>query len=175
MVDCSSIDGVLDHGRLLKGHRLRALWCAVFLPLLFIAVTLGIAITVWIGKMNWDSEVISGLIATNIFGVALFSIFMYLLIKNYRLKKNVIKWLDDSVEVDAFIKRLDLSGLSNIPNQLEISFELRGELIRVKSTSKFISRANNNAFLKYANNNIRLLYSPEYNKVLFPFKCNNTR
>ncbi len=163
------IYGVLDCGRIITKNQMRFLWFSVFLPLLFPLVTLGVAITVWTGNMSWDSEIIGGLIAANVFGIFVLGLLIYVLVGHILLRKNVTKWLEDSVEVEAFVQRPDLYGRSNVPEQLEISFVLDEKTHYIKSTEKRLKKWRNKKFLNYVNSSIKVLFSPKYNRVLFPY------
>lgn len=93
---------------------------------------------------------------------------LYFILKNKFIKKKVMIWLNDAIEIKAYAretKRLPASLLSLEQVAIEVIFKYDGEIVILKNgKQKWLQVAP--YLVKYANKKINILYSPTYNEVM---------
>ena len=161
------VKAVLDYGNILSIPQKRLIYGFMSIPCIMICVSICIVISVSIGVMDWEKNIIRGLIAGNIVCLALFVCLIFILVRDSILCNKIKVWLLDSIEVDAVVEREDKNYDSSIPYQLSVSFILGTSQHKKLSSAKIFLRTRNKIFLKYDQCKIKILYSPKYDIVMF--------
>lgn len=100
-------------------------------------------------------------------------IFLVLILRNERARKEILLWLDDAVETDAHSYLYSTTSAGRGLNELykiKIKFKIDGKHISVLSkdhpTGGGINRGYSLFWRKYIDKGLRILYSPKYEEVM---------
>jgi hypothetical protein len=105
------------------------------------------------------------LIGGNAYSLFLFSVMLWAIIRNKRIKKNYFM-ARDAVETKASVNRLAIISPNYRPSQIQVSFIFNGEKkSKISKPGNAIS-GYHKIFAKYNNKKINILYSPKYDQVL---------
>ena len=120
--------------------------------------------------VEFESIVIFVVVSGNILFVSLMSVAIYIKVKNDRLKKKILLWLEDAIETIAYSKKIGENrvGLPPKATKIRVRFAINGVTYKRESTAKIVGgqRGYLGTYNKYANREIRILYSPKYDEVL---------
>lgn len=161
------INLVLSLGKIFTGFKLLIIKIWLCIPLLSIGITIFGIILIVLGLMEYDIDIMIGLIIINLFALLTFSAFFYIYINN---KKNLEKtklYIQDAIKTTACARRLDLTDIKYKPYQVEIYFEINGsKYSKVSPAGNFI-KGYTTIYAKYCNEKFDILYSPKYDEVMF--------
>lgn len=114
-----------------------------------------------------------------IVGCIFFSVFLPLIIgiliyRNEKQKKEVVRWLDDAIELQAYSRGIDViqSTLSiNNLYKIQVEFKYDGKIYSYESRGKQFSAAKytygyHKVWKDYADIKVNILYSPTYKEVI---------
>lgn len=162
----SKIDASLSQGNFITGKK------AIFLYLMFV-VALSfplLSVIVLFFPSDLDYTIIFALIGGNIMFLALFTVLVYICIKNSRLKQKIIVWLEDAIEIKAYSKKIGENRLGFQPKatKIQIVFKFADQTYVRDSAGKVFGgwQGYLGTYTKYADREIRILYSPKYDEIL---------
>lgn len=93
----------------------------------------------------------------------------YLIIRNERIRKHILQWLEDAVELNADAKVIDVQGVSLLfPRaKVQVSFVLEGrKMTRVSGKQGKIGSGYQNFWRRYDKRSVRILYSARYDQIM---------
>ena len=162
----SDIDLSLSQGQLYGTKQFVALWIAVVSASLLIIVGI---ISVVLSCIEWDSEIFVVGILLMLMGIAFLSVLIYCFVKDKKIKRRVVLWLEDAEKTTAYSSKVDefRVGLSSAV-KIRVKFNLNGlTYTRESSVKAFGGRPGyHDAFKRYMDKQIRILYSVKYDEVL---------
>lgn len=118
--------------------------------------------------LEWDQDMIIGMIALNILAIIAFSVTLWIEKVNIKHRKQVLLWLEDAIEMRAYSMKLDWepAGFFKVI-KIQVQFNYDGENLTRNSIGADKNNVGyNHQFNKYANKEIRILYSPKYDQVM---------
>ena len=170
-MEISKISATLEKGRFYSGALLKFLYFSII-----ICVSI-IPLSIMVGIANIKTEGLANVVVVICLLFVIFGgmtvIFLYILNKNNKLKKEIKIYLQDAVllesqteEVGGAIYRRFYDG-----TKIRICFRYNEKVITKESGNpKKAGRINNGydkVFWKYINRKIYILYSPQYDQVMF--------
>lgn len=161
----SNIDTTLNYGHLNTGKKQGSLYFSLVSMLLLPLLT----ILMLIIQVMWDSQMIFTMVVGDIMTLSFFAVFVYIIVKNNILKKKILLWLDDAVEIKAYSKKTDEYWLGlGIATKIQVKFVVADKTYIKESTAKTFGGRKGylGCYSKYADREIRILYSPKYDEVL---------
>ena len=163
----SKIDVSLSQGQILNKTQLFLFYFGVVVFCCFPVITL---IMLCIPQIEWDFEIALLISILNIGAIALLSVFIFIKVKDNKLKNKVKIWLEDAVEIKAYSKKVGENRLGLQPKaiKIQVQFSLNDIHYIRESTAKVFGGWEGyvGCFNKYANREISILYSPKYDEVL---------
>jgi len=109
------------------------------------------------------------MVVTNIYLIALLSIFIFIKIQNIKHKGKIMIWLEDAIETTAYSKQVSQIWLGLRKGvKIQVTFKINGKTYKRESTAKVIRGQKGHlvAYKKYVDREIRILYSEKYDEVL---------
>jgi hypothetical protein len=168
--DLSSIEASLTYGQLFTDWKAKLLWIGLIPSLLLPIVLLIIVILTFTGEIEWNDLFPLGLILGILLSFSCIGTFLYLLLYNNKLKKEVLACLEDAVELTAITRSNILYPLRFTEGvKLEVIFHLNKKAYRKTSgipKKTLFSKEYQKIYRKYANRKISILYSPSHDEVL---------
>lgn len=145
-----------------------AILCAFFIAIL--------ASIIWVVLENGkDSEDITVSIFT-VLGCCipvlfLVSVNIYFIVRNEKMRTNILNWMEDAVELNAFAQTVNVEHISFLfPRaKLQVSFAFDGKQYKKTSGRNQEGKMRTgyqNFWMKFNNKSIRILYSPKYDQVI---------
>lgn len=123
-----------------------------------------------IPQVEWDAQLIALNVGCDVGATALLSLFIYIFIKNRKLKQKLRVWLDDAVQIRAYSKKIGENRLGIQPKatKIQVRFSLNDIVHNKESTVKLFGGQSGYAgwFNNYADRKVDILYSPEYDEVM---------
>lgn len=163
----SDIDISLSQGQLYSRKHFIVLWLALISSSLLII--LGI-ISLVLSCIEWDREILFVAILCTLIGIAFLVVLVYCFVKDRKIKRRVIIWLEDAVKLTATANKVDefKAGFQPLSVKLRVEFSLSGVPHVCESSAKCFGGKPGylGAFRRYADKKIDILYSPKYNEVL---------
>lgn len=154
----------LEHGRILSKKWITFLHAIIFLALILIAGIIAIGIT----------ENVMALFAL-IFPVLIITIFVFLIVKDFLLKKKLKMCLYDAVELNATTSKVGTYRyyMGGTMYKIRVKFNFNGKTITrnsgkqcVESNSYSTKAGYDEVFKKFVDRQIKILYSIKYDQVL---------
>jgi hypothetical protein len=165
----SNIDASLSQGNFLCGKKLAVLLMGLFAMLLVPLISV-IFFVIMIITAEWSMEIVFVLVFGDVFFLSFFAVFVFLKLKNNKLKEKITMWLEDALEVKAYSKKIGENELGFQPKgtKIQVSFKIEGKPYIKDSTAKVFGGWEGyiGTFNKYADREIDILYSPRYDEVL---------
>lgn len=158
--------GTLKKGELLSKKKLVIAYIGLIISIIIPFITLGVILTIFLGAMDWNSNIITALVFINLFGVIIFLAILLSLKKYYNIKKTIMKCMIDSKKTIAFVRRVDIIDIRFKPYQVEFSFTLEGKEYQRLSPKNNPIVGYNKYFLKFVNQNIPILYSKKHDEII---------
>lgn len=177
LIDLADIKITLKYGFFNGESRKKIFWA--YIPLVFFAlfgIALGITMAT-IQYINKPEPILSvvGTLITIILGISLAPIVGYLLLhRNERIRKEIEKWVEDAILVDAYIRELDRKpGIIYTLIKFQVEFNIEG-IPYIRSSEQEEQMPGSYKSLKgyfadmskYINRNVKILYSPKYDQVM---------
>lgn len=149
----------------------------IALALAFIGVGIGLGLTMIILNIQEQGGVegvgdifaILGCLFISVFPTSILGLLIY---KNEKNKKEIELWLNDAVELTAYVRQLGViqSGLAGL-YKIQVEFEYEGQHYKYESRGKQLSASKftygyHNVWKDYVDRNIDILYSPRYKEVV---------
>ena len=174
-IKLTRIDASLKHGQFFTGKWLIFFYSLIIFCSVMPISTLLFLCLVYLGKESFDTDTIISFIGSD--SISLITIFgtIYVLYRNNKLKKKIILWLDDAIELNAQTTVLDsFRTLGQPVAETKLLVEFYIDNYRKICTSEDKSRKDHwyrrNGFYKilskYANKSIKIMYSPKYDQVI---------
>ena len=162
------IETSLSQGNILKSNQFVFVYVGITLPCIFFIFSIIFFI---LPIIEWDNIMISAIVGCNIFMLFLFSISLYIKLKNDRLKREIKIWLEDAIQLVANVKQLDCCmSMPIFPKavKIQVEFKFNGKKCFKVSSTKIcgLPQGYSSIFNKYINRKINILYSPKYDEVL---------
>ncbi|MCL2847216.1 MAG: hypothetical protein FWE13_00495 [Firmicutes bacterium] len=161
-----SIDVSLSSGKFLTGKSLGFLYFALICCLPFPLLT----IVMLVIKLEWDASMITTIISGNLFTLFLFIILLFIVLKNCKLKKKILLWLEDSVALSAYSKEIATYKITIMQKStsIQVQFTISGKNYKRNSGYNAFGeyKGCSSVFNKYSNRRIKNLYSYKYDEVL---------
>ncbi len=163
----SDIDISLSQGQLYSRKHFIVLWLALISSSLLIV--LGI-ISLVLSCIEWDREILFVAILCILIGIAFLVVLVYCFVKDRKIKRRVIIWLEDAVKLTAMANKVDefRAGFQLLSVKLRVEFNLNGVPHVCESSAKCFGGKPGylGAFRRYVDKKIDILYSPKYDEVL---------
>jgi len=163
----SNVGASLSQGKFLDKKQLYILYLGMIAFLLFPLITI---IMQFIPQIEWDSQIIITMVGSDMMFLFFLSIYAFVLKKNNQLRKKIIIWLEDAIEINAYSKKIGENRLGFQPKavKIQVTFMLNGKTYIRESTVKVFGGEKGylGTYKKYADREIRILYSPKYDEVL---------
>lgn len=163
----SNIEASLSCGNFLSKKQLGFLYISMVICLIMPLLTL---ILIIIPQVEWDSKLILTMTLVNIIFLSFLGVMIYVKVKNDKIKKKIIMWLYDAVELKAYCKKVDENRLGIQPKavKIQVKFEYNNKTYSRESTAKIFGGQQGylSIYKKYVNKKIRILYSPKYDEVM---------
>lgn len=167
MINISDIDVSLSQGQLYRIIHFIILWFAFISSSLLIIMGI---VSLVISCIEWDSEIFIAGIICIFMGICFLIVITHCLIKDKKIKRKVVIWLEDAKELKAYSKKIDEHRLGMQPKstKIQIDFTLNNNRYKIESTYKVFGgyEGSVSCFNKYADRDVNILYSPKYNEVL---------
>lgn len=101
-------------------------------------------------------------------------IFLIIIIRNEKIRKEVLLWMEDAVELPAYAKKLDQKywvGIPLIKLQVEFTFDGIKHTCTTESERRGIMDLGRpvgyfSGISKFSDRKVNILYSPQYNQVM---------
>ena len=171
-MDISNIDASLEYGRFFTGIWVKFMYFSLIIALLFPLITIFMIVITFTVGMKWDSDMLMALIGCNIFGISLAVVFIYFIVRNDKLKKKIVAYVEDAIEIKAVSKTIDrLWALGQFFDgaKIQVSFVIdKKRYVRTSGTAEKEKKLRNGyhkIFSKYTDREINILYSPKYDQV----------
>lgn len=162
----SNIDASLSHGNFLGKKQFFVLYTAMITSLLLPLITI-VMIAV---QVKWDNQKIFALTVGNMIFLSFFAVLNFIMIKNNKLRKKIIIWLEDAIETTAYSKQMGENRLGAQPKavKIQLKFKIDDITYRRDSTAKVFGGQKGylGTYKKYADREISILYSKKYDEVL---------
>lgn len=153
--------------------RKRVIMCGAIICAFFMAIFAGL---IWvILESSKNSEDIIGVTFT-VAGCCIAVLFLvtaniYLIVRNEKIRTNILNWLEDAVELRAFAQMVNVEHVSFLfPRaKLQVTFTFDGKHYKKTSGRNREGKTRSgyqNYWMKFNNKNIRILYSPKYDQVI---------
>ncbi len=167
----SDIDVSLTYGKYFSGKWLIFLYFGLILNFIIPCSAITVLIVYLILKipLTEDPFIIPFLYCSIVFlFFALY--FLFLILNNKKLKKDIALWIGDSVQVRAQSTLLDKFKVLGQPIaevKIKVSFYINKRcFVKESGDGKKRNRIYQKALAKYADREISILYSPKYDQVL---------
>lgn len=161
-----NIDASLSHGNFLDKKQLTVLYIGLFVSLLLPLLAIILLIT----QIEWDGKMIFAMVVGNIMFISFFSVLVFIKIKNNKLKRKIMIWIKDAIEVKAYSKNIGENRLGIQPKavKIQVRFKINDMAFTRESTAKAFGGQKGylGTYKKYADREIDILYSPKYDEVL---------
>ena len=164
--DLTKIDASLEYGRFFTGGLLKFANFALGFTLFFLLL-INVILLIFLSGSELDGDVMFGLISMNILLIPFFAVMLYIVRKNKKLKKNILIWIEDAVELIAYSE--NIGNIMHIPPQtkIRVTFYFDGKpYSKVSKGGDWLTYGHHKIFTRYANREINILYSPKYDQVL---------
>ncbi|MDE6557492.1 MAG: hypothetical protein K2K39_00135 [Clostridia bacterium] len=175
--DLSAIAGTLKYGVFIGVSRRREVFSYFILAAVWVLIVAAVVGVICLVRfctefMSADWFVISLTVLPVAFSI-LPAVFLAANIRNSRSRKEIIVWLEDAVELEAYstsIADID-SGVSQTMARIQVEFEFNGERLSRVSEGRMIGEKDSPdgyhvIWTDYADRKIKILYSPKYDQVL---------
>ena len=175
--DLSDIAGTLKNGVFMGVNRKKAVQTYFILGAvwaLIVAAVVAVICVVWVYTdfLSADYFVV-GLVGFPVLFSAFPVLFLVACIRNERSRKEILLWLDDAVELEAYstgIADLD-SGVSKTMARIQVDFDFNGERFSRVSEGRMVGDKTSPdgyhaIWTDYADRKIRILYSPKYDQII---------
>ncbi len=174
-IKLNRIDATLKYGQFFTSG-----WLVFFYSLIAFCAIMPVSsivylILVFLGIEIPDSETTLSLTCSNIVCCATILGVIYVLYRNCKLKKKILIWLEDAIELTAETTTLDRFRTFGHPiaeTKLQVEFYYCG-VLKIQSSyddAKEDHWYKRNGFFKilskYADRTIKILYSPKYDEIL---------
>jgi len=163
----SKIAASLSHGNFIAGKKMALLCFALIISLLSPLITI---IMLIIPGVEWDRQIIITLSICNIMFISFFTVLVFIMVKNNKLKKKIIIWLEDAIEVRAYSRKTGENRLGIQPKatKIQVSFKVADTNIIRDSTGKVFGGCEGylGTYTKYADRKINILYSQKHDQIL---------
>ena len=171
--DISNIVGILKYGWF-EGTSLKKILFVYILFVTFILFMMGIGIIMFTMELRNDISIFSFITLLILFVLVLLILpilFLFLIIKNEKIRKQVNLWLNDAIKVKAVSKEAGRKyqfGILYV--KLQVDFDV-GEMHYTKYSESLNDKTTKEGgyyliWKKYVNKQIDILYSPKYDQVL---------
>ena len=101
----------------------------------------------------------------------------YLVFRNERIRKEILLWLDDAVEVSGFARKIGDTGIDETIDwlvgrerftKIQVVFKIDGKRYKRESVTKEFEnpKGYSQIWNRYADREVRILYSPKYDQVM---------
>jgi len=168
----SNIDASLKYGRFFTGKWLAFLYSALIIAFFIPLITIIMIFLTFFGLV-WDNDMIFALAFCNVFSLSLAAICLWTIICNNKLRKRIVMWLEDAIEIKAFSKTLATRSflLQSKLVKMKVRFKLADVDYVRDSAGKMLGAGKklegyHKIFVKYADRKINILYSSKYDQVL---------
>lgn len=166
-MDISNIDVSLSRGKLFVKTDYILLSVCLFI---FCLMPLLTVVFFFIPEIEWDRELIVVLIITNLLSFACMSIPIFLFAKDKKTKSKVRIWLEDAIELKAFVNYVDekIALLQPAATKIQVNLILDGKHFYKESSVKHSGwqPGYDKFFTKYVNKEVKIMYSPKYDEVM---------
>lgn len=165
-MDVSDIDISLTLGQLIYGGKWWWIISLFALATMFPICTL----IMLFAPINFTVEIIFGLVGGNIISLCILIFAVYLVVKDFKTKSKVKRWLNDALVLKAYaIKTREYKSFF-FPSAcaIDVKFSFNG-INRIKSSNVKTWGGKMGClttFEKYANREINIAYSPKFDEVL---------
>lgn len=165
-IELKNFAGTLKKGELLTYKKIVITYVGLAISTIIPIVSLGVIITISLGVMTWNLNIIIALICFNFFGLLLFLAILLSLLKYYNIKKTIKKCLTECEKTIATVRRVDIADAAYQPYQVEFVFVIKGKTYHKLSPRNNLFIGYNKYFLKLVNKQVPILYSEKYNEVI---------
>lgn len=170
-MNISKIVGSLAYGRLFSGKWMSFFYIILVSMLIFPAITIITLIITFTVGFEWPGEMVGFFIGCNIYAGLLIAVYVSIIVRNKKLRKKIIIWLEDAIQVKAHAKIIDSVRLGIQPKQakIKIDFKIDGKKYSRISSGKMPGggpEGYHKIWANYADREINILYSSKYDQVL---------
>lgn len=171
------ISATLKYGAFSGESRKRIIIPYIILVSIFVfGIILFIAMTSfdYLNEKSSLTEYIIGIVAITVGFLSVPCVLLFLIIRNEKIRKHILVWIDDAVELSAYCKNIGVKHWIGIQlTKLQVEFNING--VTYVRTTDIERRSLFNfgrplGFLasmsKYADKSIKILYSPKYDEVM---------
>ena len=172
--DLSKIAGSLSHGEFWGESRKRIVISFSLVAGFFFIGLIALIAEISIEQANDPDSMIRFLLTILglVFGFTAAPLaLLILIIRNEKLRDQIVIWLNDSVELTAYSKAIGVwrPNFLSPATKIQVEFEMDGLHFSRESKGKLgvgCPEGHHGIWTKYANKPIRILYSPKYDEVL---------
>lgn len=159
----------LSRGLILDKSKFILLYLVVVICCCLVATS--VMLMVFIPQAEWNAQSVALVILLGVGSVVMMSPFVFLIVKNKRIIKDVNLWLEDAVQLAAYSKKIGevRSGvLHSLSIRIEVRFQYDGKVHKKQSDAKVcgLPRGYVGWYNQYADREIIILYSPKYDEVM---------
>lgn len=165
-MDIGNVLYSFKYGKVIPENKNKLLYLAICISLLLPLISIIILILFACNLFQFTEEIIIGLIGANILSLIFFSIFLYFYFHNKKIIKFIKLSLEDAIEVEAFIERIDIIDPKYKPYQIQATFKIDNKTINIKSTPINPIIGVPKYLAKFDKKNIPILYSKAQNEIM---------
>lgn len=163
----SNIEASLSQGNILSKKQFIVLHILMLVCLILPLLTIILSI---IPQVEWNKALMATIILGDIIFLSFLWVLIYIKLKNNSIKKKIIKWLEDAVELKAYCRKIDENRLGIQPKavKIQVKFKYNNKKYSRESTARIFGGQPGylSVYKKYADRIIEILYSPKYDEVL---------
>lgn len=162
----SNIRASLSQGNFLDRKQFAILYSGMVALLLLPLLT----VVLIIAPYEWDGQMVDAMVGGNFMFISVYAVYISIFVKNNKLRKKIILWLEDAIETKAYSKNIGENRLGFQPKatKIEVKFKVNNKIYTRESTAKVFGgwEGYQGVFTKYADREINILYSEKYDEVL---------
>lgn len=171
----NKIDASLKHGQFFTGGLLIFFYSFIGFCCIMPISTVVFLFLVYYGKEAFDENTTITFICSNIGCFFIICGLIYVLYRNNKLKRNILLWLEDAVELTAkttTIDRFRTLGHPIAETTLQVEFcidhhkKVMTSIDETKKNHWYKTNGSYKVLTKYADQTIKILYSPKFEQVL---------
>ena len=174
--DLSNVAGTLKNGIFMGVNRKKAVQTYFILGAvwaLIVAAVVAVLCVVWVYTDFLSAGYfVVGLVIFPVLFSVVPALFLVAYMRNERSRKEILLWLDDAVELEAYSTRIaDLDSGVSKTTRIQVDFDFNGErLSRVSEGRMLGDKTSPDGYhaiwTDYADRKIRILYSPKYDQII---------